>query len=101
MKSRLLAYTVIILLAGYFYSDYAKASDDLPDPTHYCFTQIEAEIKEHCSKGSLVTVQTPIGVRNLCDWRYQMFQIPNMSSTYCVYRGETRLFDFNRTKINY
>ena len=85
MKSRLLAYAVIILLAGYFYSDYAKASDDLPDPNSYCLGN---NPEKRCNKGDIITV-FGADLYKYCDWRYQMIIDSNDTIT-CVYRGSER-----------
>ena len=92
-KSRLLAYAVVILLAGYFYSDYAKASEDLVDPSVTCKTSVDYEILEKCTQGSIVWVRSQSSVPFVCDWRYQAVVVPDVDhtvTTYCVYRGNER-----------
>jgi len=87
-KSRLLAYAVIILLAGYFYSDYAKAEQT----AHYCGSKFtEVEIDEQCEKGDVIVVDHFDTVRKACDFSYQIFEFGKDKTFWmCVYQGSLR-----------
>ena len=85
MKSRLLAYAVIILLAGYFYSDYAKAEQS----DNYCLGYTEQDWQSMCRKGDVIRVIKPRHIRLACDFSYQVVDLSD-TTWMCIYRGEIR-----------
>ena len=85
MKSRLLAYAVIILLPGYFYSDYAKAEQS----DNYCLAYTEDNYQQLCKKGDAIFVGGFRNMRNACDFAYQIVQL-SKEEWMCIYRGELR-----------
>ena len=88
MKNRILAYTIIILLAGYFSSEYANASSLLKDPSTHCSEYRDGYYEKTCDKGMTIWVENG-AVWKYCDWRYQIFPTSE-GNAQCVYRGAPR-----------
>ena len=83
MKSRLLAYVLIILLAGYFYSDYVKAEQS----DRICTALSTNKIKEMCSKGDLITPADRLSAAMTCDFDYSVVKVSD-DAFFCIYRGD-------------